>query len=197
MLAVGACLGSCAVTVLSCSVLMMRPPVRISGYRGDGTIAHLKNPVNPGFKIDFAPFSLDKPQVVRYRLDGVPKPRWHVPYTAAVVVDLTEEEDRLWPRLPEWLTSGSLGVIGLRMEDSEGRLLFSGESSVSGLSWSRLMDDMPTGDMRAGPQRSGWEVSSARAMREQQPWILRVDYEPGRDSPSRMVRIRVMAGGVE
>src|SRR5467141_3273910 len=80
-------------TTLSCDVLMMRPPRRISGYRGDGTVSRIKNPVNPGWKVDFDPFSLARAFAGRYTLDDLPKTWWRNGYEARLVVALTPTEE--------------------------------------------------------------------------------------------------------
>ena len=190
------------ITTCSCGLLMMRPRVRISSYRGDGTIAHIQHPVNPGFKVDFESFSLTKPYVASYTLDALPKPRWHSPYQAGLVVQLAEDEDKEWPEMPAWLTTGAAGTLTIALEGRNGLILLEGEAQVAKMYWSRFVDDLPYGMMYFDPWNTQESIpwtfpSDQKGEEHQQPWTLHVDYRPGPESRDRAARIRFMAGGRE
>ena len=186
-------------TACSCGVLMMRPPVRIADYNGDGEIAHLKNAVDPGFKVDFERFSTLRPFSARYRLNGLPTTRWHEPYEVGLVLEFLEEEDAGWPKLPKWLTDGSVGTLALKLEDQTGRILFDAVLDVNSLHWTRFFDDLPFGQPgRTKSHEIPWTVSNAKGHEDRpEPWYLDVKYEPGSDSPDRLARIRFKAGSFE
>jgi hypothetical protein len=183
----------------SCGIVMKTPRLRISGYCGDGTIAPLKDAVNPGFKVEFEPFSLAGSHTADYSLDCVPKPRWHDLYHAGLVLELTQEEGAPSLSPPTWLGKGSLGTLTLRLFSRTGRTLFDDHADVANLSWSRYSDNLPYGQPGAVPgDRMAWTFPSGQEDPDyQQPWMLHVDYEPGTDSLDRQARIRFMAGGME
>ncbi len=190
--------GSLLTATCSCGLLMMRPPIRISHYCGEGTIAPIKNPVNPGFRVDFESFTLAKSFAAQYSLDCLPKPRWHDLYHAGLIVELAPEEDAEWlpyGTMPAWFTSGSIGTLALRLESKTGHVLFDHRAEVARLGWSRFYEDLPYG--RPAPS-SAWTCPSDQEDEAyQQPWVLHVVYEPGPKARDRRAQIRFMAGGRE
>ncbi len=178
---------------------MMRPPVDISEYCGEGAISHIKHPVVPGFRIDFEAFSLAKNHSAHYKLDCLPKPRWHGPYQAVLAVEFTSEEYARWPNLPEWLKSGEVGKLALRLEDATGNSLFESQVAVQNLNWQMFIHDLPYGYAWSRETKLAQWVYPHDEKKElaQQPWILQVNYEPGPHAPDRWARVRVMAGGLE
>jgi hypothetical protein len=184
----------------SCGLLMMRPPRSISDYCGDGTIAPLKNPVNPGWKVDFESFSLARAVSVRYKLDCLPKTWWHNGYEAGLVVELTPTEDHDWPQMPTSLTFGLIGTLTLRLYDHDHQPLFDSQAEVATLSWSRRYDDQPVGGIRWTPTKySPWSYvpEQKEALWELPPLVLEVDYKPGPQALDRPARIRFQMGGSE
>jgi hypothetical protein len=188
-------------TMSACSPMYLaaRPPVDISGYRGNGVIVPLKHPINPGFKIDFESFPLNEPCAVAYRLDGLPRPRHHSPYEVSLAVELTPDEASLWPKVPSWLKANSLGTIAIRVKTPAGPLLLDIEGPVAGQYWSRLIDEDTLFAVIRVPNGSDSATSrfpSDRAREpDQRPNVLEVDYRPGEDSISRRANVRIVAGG--
>ena len=184
---------------LSCGLLMMRPPVDISDYCGEGAISHIKHPVVPGFRIDFDAFSLAQKHVAHYKLDCLPKPRWHGSYEVVLAIEFTNEEYALWPKLPNWVTSGKTGKLGVRLQDVTGRPLFDSQAELSTLQWRMFINDLPYCYTAWTETKFAPWIYPRNGEKElaQQPWFLEVNYEPGAAPPERWARVRVMAGGIE
>jgi hypothetical protein len=178
--------------------LAARPPVNISDYRGDGSIARLKHPINPGFQIDFAPFSMASPVAVTYRLDGLPKPRHHSDYRVGLVPDLSETEvSSRWPHVPAWLTTGSVGSLTIEVLDVSGGIALACQSEVAALYWHRVAGVVPLGEIRSdSPACDTGRLSSSRKAGERLA-LLKVSYTPGPGPPNRQAHISVAAGGFD
>lgn len=187
------------VTATACSPMYLaaRPPVDVSGYQGDGTIMRLSHPINPGFKVDFPSFMLDRSYAASLQLDGLPKPRHESPYEVGLVVELTAEEAARWPTVPSWLKQADLGTIALNVVTQSGQSLFTLEAPVSGQYWSRRTDEpqlyavlRPTGQLRDGAA-----VLASNVPPDRRPGVLHIEYTPGADSPSKPALVRLVAGG--
>lgn len=186
--------------IMNCSPMYLawRPPIDLSDYRGDGRLAALEHPINPGFKIDFEPFSLDAPHSAVYRLDGLPRPRHHSPYQVGMLVELTAEEDREWPKVPAGLKADPIGKLTVRVRTRAGGVLLDAQGQVGGQSWSRFIDDGIFALLRS-PPGTGDAISrfTSELVRDPEhlPATLEVEYAPGTGAPSRLAQVRLMAGG--
>ena len=175
---------------MACSplVLAWRAPVRISRYHGDGAVSRIPHPLNPGFKIDFEEFALSKPYRATYRIGGLPRRRRYDAYRAAIVVDLTPDEDTAWPPMPALVTSRPVGTMTLTMKDQSGAMLFHGSHEISSLRWESFVDDLPYGRFHApkGEKDPSWAVFlDTINLEHQSPAELEADYVPGPDAPNR------------
>jgi hypothetical protein len=174
-------------TACSPMYLAARPPVDLSGYRGEGTVTRLKHPINPGFMVDFTGFPLDAPSSTTFQLDGLPKPRHDSPYELALVVHLDQDEASRWPEVPPWLTLHALGTLGLRVTSVTGLVLFDCQCPLADQHWQRRTDeDVLFAVLRV---RTPPGVRASRfpsdAKPEQAPAELDVEYTPGADSLAR------------
>jgi hypothetical protein len=191
---------SCSVLGCSPLVLAVRPPIDVDDYRGQGMIARIPNALNPGFSVDFESFILNAPVARVYAIDNLPQPRHHSPYQVAVAVDLTPQEDAMWPLVPKWLTTPGLGNVSFRVISRTGSVLARGSADLSDLYWQRFVDDMPYGTPGYTPDacHDDWSFPSSRGSDDSHvPMSLEVSYTPGSAAVARLARLRVMAGGRE
>jgi hypothetical protein len=189
-------------SLLGCSplVLELRTPIDIDGYEGDGLIARIPNALNPGFSVDFEPFLLNAPLTRSYAIDRLPRPRHHSPYQVVLVVDLTGEEDAIWPLEPSWMTTPGVGTLAVRVISNGGTILVRRRAELSDLYWERFANDMPFGTPEGvlDTCHDDWYFPSSQASDAPlAPAILEVSYIPGPGAVARSARIRVMAGGRE
>lgn len=200
---VGRCLAvSFACALIGCSplVLAIRPPVDIDDYRGDGVIARIPNPINPGFRVDYDSFLLNTPFACRYDISHLPRPRHHSPYQVALVVDLTAAEEFNWPlAIPTWLKTAGVGVVTVRVYNRSGVALVNTQTEVSDLYWQSI-DELPYGVPATirDACRDKWLFPSHYASEgDQAPDVLVVEYRPGPGAVARSARFRLLAGGLE
>ena len=180
-----------ATTGWGCVLMNLRPQIDVTDYRGEGTISQVRSAENPGFKVDFEPFSLAKPFASRYRLEGLPRAHGSTPYEAGLAVPLDGVEESEWPQVPKSLVQGALGSLAVRLEGPTGEALFEGTTPIGSLSWTRLIADSPFGHIPA------WRYQPDVSGRlSEQPWYLAVLYTPAADSVDRPANIRLMVGGI-
>ena len=189
----GAALPGCSPLVLA-----VRAPIDVGEYRGEGLITRIPNALNPGFAIDFEPFLLNAPLTRAYSVERLPAPRHHSPFRVALAVDLTEEEDRLWPLVPTWLTTPGLGTLDFAVVSDHGEVLLRSGADLSDLHWRRFVHDAPYGTpgfVRDACYDEWLFPSSGSNDAPRAPLRLEVRYTPGTGAVARAARLRILAGG--
>ena len=174
---------------MSCFLMNLRPQMDVTGYQGDGTVSQIRSAESPGFKIDFATFSLATPYKARFRLDALPERHAAIQYEAGLVVDLAADEASQYPPRPSGLMKGDHGSVAMTLEDASGTKLFQGEAKLTTFGWS-APGNLPLGHISAWYYRQ-----DEGAHPRNQPWFLAVAYSPGADSVNRRAHIRFIGGG--
>ena len=168
-------------------------PVRISDYRGDGTISRVKFFLNPGLKVDFEEFTLASPYKATYRVDGLPK--HHSLYHVGLVPALPTSE--LGQR-PEMLATGPVGLLSLRLLDGTGDVIFDCRSSLDKMYWIWRRGE-PFGEINAETPRvkTSTFLPDSVGPPPNGPSVLEVTYDPAANAPDVMAKIRISVGGTE
>lgn len=180
-LCVGLLLSNCAALSVACSLKGMFTPMRLSGYRGDGTITRIRFLPNPGVRVDFEEFSLARPYRTTYRLDGLPRRPFS--YSVDIMVPGPHR--------------GSLqGFLSLVLRDAGGRTIFHCQGSPACSDVSEGEEAECTFLKLYGPR-----VVQSRIMpvdflpASLRPSTLEITWEPPAGSPERQAHIRMTSGG--
>jgi len=166
-------------------------PVKISGYRGDGTISRTKFFLNPGARVDLEKFSLASPYKAEYRLDGLPKHRSG--YFVGLGVDVVQADYSQWPKQ---IMTGPNGVITLRLRDAGAQVLFDCTGPVDKLEWTWVVGERLGwfGNL-FGPKTKTSFIFPEYFDSPSASYVLEVSYEPAVGAPDVKAWVRLSAGG--
>ncbi len=166
-------------------------PVRISGYRGDGTISKVHFFLNPGFQVDFEQFSVSSAHKASYKLDGIPKHDDLYQVGVVLLVPLAELGHK-----PKILDKLQLNVLQLRLIDGLGREIFLCRSLLGEMNWIWTREEFFGTIWSQSPRCiSSTFVRSAIGSHPYMPILLELEYEPTADSVDLMAKVRIIAGG--
>lgn len=175
--------------VISCHL-----PVRVSGYRGDGTISKVDFLLNPGFQVEFEQFSLSAVHRATYRLDGLPK--HHDTYRVGIVLAVLPQE---LGRRPKALDDVQLSTLQVRLIDGTGRSIFECRSSLGEMSWTWTREQF-FGTLHSPESPACVNSTFMLGKLDSPPYLptlLEVTYEPASGAVDLMAKVRVIAGGTE
>ena len=180
-LCAGLLLSNATALLVACSLKGMLTPMRLSDYRGDGTITKIRFLPNPGVRIDFEEFSLARPYRASYRLDGLPKRPF--PYSVEIIVPGPHR--------------GSLqGFLSLVLRDSGGRTIFHCQGSPGCSEVPKGGEARCTFVKLYGPRVvESWIMPVDFLPDSLRPSTLEITWEPLAGSPDRQAHIRMASGG--